>query len=71
MQENLFRHLNMPASNIRIPEGTVVGGELADWCRNYEEEIRAAGGLDLQLLGIGTDGHIGFNVPALSLASRT
>jgi len=71
MQENLFRHLNIPASNIRIPEGTVVGGELVDWCRGYEDEIRAAGGLDLQLLGIGTDGHIGFNEPTSSLASRT
>ncbi|MEX1115366.1 MAG: glucosamine-6-phosphate deaminase [Akkermansiaceae bacterium] len=71
MQENLFGHLNIPAKNIRIPKGTVVGGDLVEWCQGYEDDIRAVGGLDLQLLGIGTDGHIGFNEPTSSLASRT
>ena len=71
MHENLFRHLNIPPANIRIPEGTVEGSRLVAWCQRYEEEIIAAGGLDLQLLGIGSDGHIGFNEPTSSLASRT
>jgi glucosamine-6-phosphate deaminase len=71
MHENLFRHLNIPAANIRIPEGMVEGSGLVAWCQRYEEEIIAAGGLDLQLLGIGSDGHIGFNEPTSSLASRT
>ena len=61
MQEHLFAHVNVSPSRIHIP----------DACRAYEEAIRAAGGIDLQLLGIGGDGHIGFNEPSSSLASRT
>ena len=69
MQENLFRHLNVPRENIRIPNG--LAADVAAECAAYEEAIRAAGGIDLQVLGIGTDGHIGFNEPSSSLASRT
>ncbi|MEO7317349.1 MAG: glucosamine-6-phosphate deaminase, partial [Chthoniobacteraceae bacterium] len=69
MQENLFRHINVPRENIRIPNG--LAADVAAECAAYEAAIRAAGGIDLQVLGIGTDGHIGFNEPSSSLASRT
>lgn len=69
MHANLFRHVNIPAGNIHIPDG--MASDPDAHCRAYEEKIRAAGGIDLQLLGIGTDGHIGFNEPTSSLASRT
>jgi glucosamine-6-phosphate deaminase len=69
MRENLFRHVNISEKNIHIPDGMTP--DVPGFCRRYEEEIRAAGGIDLQLLGIGADGHIGFNEPSSSLASRT
>jgi len=69
MRENLFRHTNIDPSRVHIPDGLAPDPE--DHCQSYEEKIRAAGGIDLQLLGIGTDGHIGFNEPTSSLASRT
>ena len=69
MQENLFRYINVPRENIRIPNGLAV--DVAAECAAYEQAIRAVGGIDLQVLGIGTDGHIGFNEPSSSLASRT
>lgn len=69
MWENLFRHVNIRPENIHIPDGNAA--DIPASCAAYEEKIRAAGGIDLQLLGIGTDGHIGFNEPASSLASRT
>ena len=68
MRENLFRHINVPPENIRIPNGLA---DVPAECAAYEAAIRAAGGIDLQVLGIGTDGHIGFNEPSSSLASRT
>jgi glucosamine-6-phosphate deaminase len=69
MRENLFRHINIPEKNIHIPDG--MAGDVPAFCERYEKQIRAAGGIDLQLLGIGADGHIGFNEPTSSLASRT
>jgi glucosamine-6-phosphate deaminase len=69
MHENLFRHINIPEKNIHIPDGMT--GNVTSFCKRYEQQIRDAGGLDLQLLGIGGDGHIGFNEPTSSLASRT
>jgi glucosamine-6-phosphate deaminase len=69
MQENLFRHVNIPAKNIHIPDGMTAN--VPAFCERYEKQIRDAGGIDLQLLGIGSDGHIGFNEPTSSLASRT
>jgi glucosamine-6-phosphate deaminase len=71
MRKNLFDHINVPPGNVHIPSGTVPGEETEAYCERYEEEIRRAGGIDLQVLGIGGDGHIGFNEPASSLASRT
>lgn len=69
MWENFFRHINLPEKNIHIPDGLTKN--VPKFCAQYEKQIRDAGGIDLQLLGIGTDGHIGFNEPTSSLASRT
>jgi glucosamine-6-phosphate deaminase len=69
MHGNLFEHVNIHPANIHIPDGMSTDPEAH--CREYEEKIQSAGGIDLQLLGIGTDGHIGFNEPTSSLASRT
>jgi len=70
MHEHFFRHVNVLARNIHIPDGSI-GGDFDAYCASYEQAIRAAGGIDLQLLGIGRNGHIGFNEPTSSLASRT
>ena len=69
MHENLFRHINIPRQNIYIPSGTTDNYEA--FCQWYEDAIVKAGGIDLQLLGIGSDGHIAFNEPSSSLGSRT
>lgn len=69
MYEELFKHINIKKENIRIPDGLTKEPEV--FCAWYEEEIRKAGGIDLQLLGIGGDGHWAFNEPGSSLASRT
>ncbi len=69
MWENLFGQVNIDQKNVRIPDG--LAKDIPKFCANYEKQIRAAGGIDLQVLGIGTDGHIGFNEPTSSLASRT
>jgi glucosamine-6-phosphate deaminase len=71
MREHLFDHLDIPAANIHIPDGTLARDQVAAACGRYEERIRAAGGIDLQLLGIGRTGHIGFNEPGSALDSRT
>lgn len=69
MRENFFSRVNVPAERIHIPNG--LAKDIPAHCEEYEAAIRAAGGIDLQLLGIGTDGHIGFNEPSSSLGSRT
>ncbi len=69
MHDNLFAHINLDPARIHIPDG--LASDVPAYCRAYEDAIRAAGGIDLQVLGIGTDGHIGFNEPSSSLASRT
>jgi glucosamine-6-phosphate deaminase len=69
MWENLFQHVNITKENIHIPDGNAA--DIPKFCSDYESKISAAGGIDLQVLGIGTDGHIGFNEPTSSLASRT
>jgi glucosamine-6-phosphate deaminase len=63
MREHLFDHLDIPAANIHIPDGTLSRADVPTACARYEEAIRAAGGIDLQILGIGRTGHIGFNEP--------
>ncbi|MGA3266891.1 MAG: glucosamine-6-phosphate deaminase [Verrucomicrobiota bacterium] len=69
MWQNLFRHVNVAKKNVHLPDG--LARDVPKFCARYEKQIRAAGGVDLQVLGIGTDGHIGFNEPTSSLASRT
>jgi glucosamine-6-phosphate deaminase len=70
MQEHFFAHVNVAPRSIHIPDGTI-RGNYDQYCVSYEEAIRAAGGIDIQLLGIGRNGHIGFNEPTSSIASRT
>jgi len=69
MDENLFKHINIPRRNIYIPSGTT--DNYKAFCQWYEDEIKRCGGIDLQILGIGSDGHIAFNEPTSSLGSRT
>ena len=69
MWENLFKHININAKNVHIPDGTAK--DIPAFCRWYEEQIVRAGGMDVQLLGIGGNGHIAFNEPGSSLGSRT
>jgi glucosamine-6-phosphate deaminase len=69
MRENLFRHINIDQARTHVPDGTA--RDLHSECRTYEDKIAAAGGIDIQLLGLGRNGHIGFNEPTGSLRSRT
>src|SRR5438270_8792288 len=69
MHENFFRHVNIPPQNIHIPSGTTTN--YPSFCAWYEQRIVECGGIDLQILGIGSDGHIAFNEPGSSLRSRT
>src|SRR5437763_9337740 len=69
MHEHLFRHINIPPQNVHIPSGTTTNYRA--FCEWYEQRIKECGGIDLQILGIGTDGHVGFNEPGSSLSSRT
>jgi len=71
MWENLFRGLEIPSENVHIPDGTVPREELDRYCREYDQAIRNAGGMDFLLLGIGRSGHIGFNEPGSSRAAGT
>ncbi len=63
MHEYLFDHVDIPAENINIPDGTVSLEEVGAYCEAYEKKIKLVGGIDIQLLGIGRTGHIGFNEP--------
>ncbi len=69
MHEHFFQHVNIPRHNINIPSGTT--SNYPSFCKWYEERITECGGIDLQILGIGSDGHIAFNEPTSSLSSRT
>ena len=69
MWENLFKHININPANVYIPDGNAA--DIPKFCAEYEALIVEKGGIDIQVLGIGTDGHIGFNEPTSSLASRT
>jgi glucosamine-6-phosphate deaminase len=69
MWDNFFSQINVQRERVHIPDG--LASHIPAFCRSYEEAIRAVGGIDLQVLGIGSDGHIGFNEPSSSLASRT
>jgi len=71
MQENLFSHIDIEPANIHIPDGTLSQEEVAAFCLDYEKKITSLGGLDLQILGIGRTGHIGFNEPGSAPNSGT
>lgn len=71
MNEHLFDHIDIPAANIHIPDGTLPADEVAAYCVEYENKIASYGGLDLQILGIGRTGHIGFNEPGSTITSKT
>jgi glucosamine-6-phosphate deaminase len=71
MDEHLFAHVDIDPQNVNVPDGTLPIGEVAAFCAQYEQKIRDAGGLDLQLLGIGRTGHVGFNEPGSKRESRT
>ena len=63
MHTNLFNHIDIKPENINLPSGTVKDDEIAAHCAAYEQKIKDCGGIDLQILGIGRTGHIGFNEP--------
>jgi glucosamine-6-phosphate deaminase len=69
MNENLFNHINIQPKNTHVPNG--LAKDLEKHCEEYDQMIKDSGGLDFQVLGLGGDGHIGFNEPGSSLASRT
>lgn len=69
MRANFFDAVNLNADRIHVPDG--MAADIPAFCTSYEAAIRAAGGIDLQVLGLGRDGHIGFNEPSSSLSSRT
>lgn len=71
MKETFFDHVNIPENQINIPDGTIPLNQIEEYCINYEKKIRLCGGLDLQLLGIGRTGHMGFNEPGSTRHSRT
>lgn len=69
MRENLFDHVNIPSENVHFLSG--FPEDVEKHCADYERQIRDVGGIDLQILGVGRDGHIGFNEPTSALQSRT
>lgn len=71
MNEHLFDHIDIPDNQIHIPDGTIAEDDVTDYCRRYEQKIDEVGGIDIQLLGIGRTGHIGFNEPGSRPNSRT
>ncbi|MEX2138144.1 MAG: glucosamine-6-phosphate deaminase [Pirellulales bacterium] len=71
MHEHLFDRVDIPRENIHIPDGTLPIEQVHRYCQRYEQQIAEAGGIDLQLLGIGRTGHIGFNEPGSGRDSRT
>jgi glucosamine-6-phosphate deaminase len=71
MNENLFDHVDIDKSKVHIPDGTLSQDDVAGFCLEYERQIEELGGLDLQILGIGRTGHIGFNEPGSAPNSGT
>ncbi len=71
MHEHLFSHIDILPENINIPDGTIAHEDAYAFCQAYEQKIKSLGGLDLQVLGIGRSGHIGFNEPGSGLNSPT
>lgn len=71
MNEHLFDLVDIPRSGVHIPDGTIAAENVSAFCAEYEAKIRILGGIDIQILGIGRTGHIGFNEPGSSKNSRT
>lgn len=71
MHRHLFNHVDILPQNIHIPDGTVAKDDVKKYCQQYEEMIESFGSIDLQILGIGLNGHIGFNEPGSSIYSKT
>jgi glucosamine-6-phosphate deaminase len=71
MRVNLFDHIDINPKNIHIPNGEINKENIKEHCRQYEKMIAAVGGIDLQILGIGNNGHIGFNEPGSGMYSKT
>lgn len=71
MKEHLFDDIDIPWEQVHIPDGTVNEDQITEYCKQYEQKIRDVGGIDIQLLGIGRTGHIGFNEPGSRPDSRT
>lgn len=71
MRKNLFEHTDIDPQNYHLPDGTIPKDKVKEHSLDYENKIREAGGLDLQILGIGTNGHIGFNEPGSGIHTKT
>jgi glucosamine-6-phosphate deaminase len=71
MWENLFDHVDVQRENVHIPRGDIPAADVEEACRQYERDIKHAGGIDFQILGVGKTGHIGFNEPGSGADSRT
>ncbi|HNU89165.1 MAG TPA: glucosamine-6-phosphate deaminase, partial [Ferruginibacter sp.] len=71
MRKNLFEQTDIDPSNYHLPDGMIPKDKVKEHCVNYEKQIEDAGGLDLQILGIGVNGHIGFNEPGSGIYTKT
>ena len=71
MEVQLFSHIDVPLDNVHVPDGLIPRSEVFAYCQEYERKMLAAGGIDVQILGIGRTGHIGFNEPGSGIDSRT
>ena len=71
MRKNLFEQTDIDPQNYHLPDGMIPKDKVKEHCMDYEQQIEAAGGLDLQILGIGINGHIGFNEPGSGIHTRT
>jgi glucosamine-6-phosphate deaminase len=71
MVVQLFQYVNILPENVHVPDGLVDRSKVFEFCLNYEQKIREVGGIDIQILGIGRTGHIGFNEPGSGIDSRT
>lgn len=71
MNKHLFDYIDIDKDNIHIPDGSVSEDNIDEYCETYEQTIRACGGIDIQLLGIGRSGHVGFNEPGSTRLTRT
>jgi len=71
MEVQLFRHVDLPSDQVHVPDGLIERDKVFEYCARYEAQIADAGGIDIQIVGIGRTGHIGFNEPGSSRDSRT